>query len=91
MRFEFCLILLANTIVSDDTCAKKGECGDDDVADPIEDASSATKFFPFRFTSKSRYADDWDKFIGAYGTWQTALLQNKNLNCKGTRYDNASF
>lgn len=82
MRFEFCLILLANTIVSDDTCAKKGECGDDDVADPIEDASSATKFFPFRFTSKSRYADDWDKFIGAYGTWQTALLQNKNLNCK---------
>ena len=68
-----------------DTCTKKGDCEkEEDFGDSIENAAVTKKFIPFRYTSKSRYIDDFDKFIAAYGKWQSALIENPNLDCKGS-------
>ena len=71
--------------VSDGTCDKNGDCTREsiDVNQVLESASSSAKFVPFRYTSKNRYVDDWEKFITAYGKWQKAILDNPNIKCSG--------
>jgi len=70
---------------SDGTCDKNGDCTREnvDVNQVLESASSSAKFVPFRYTSKNRYVDDWDKFITVYGKWQKAILENTNIKCSG--------
>ena len=70
---------------SDGTCDKNGDCNREsvDVNQVLESASSSAKFVPFRYTSKNRYVDDWEKFITAYGKWQKAILENSNIKCSG--------
>ena len=78
------LILIGIVSANKDTCSKKGDCErEEEFGNSIERAAETKDFIPFRYTSKSRYIDDFDKFITAYGKWQTALLDNPNLNCKG--------
>ena len=69
----------------DGTCDKNGDCTREsvDVNEVLENASSSAKFVPFRYTSKNRYVDDWEKFITAYGKWQKAILDNPNIKCSG--------
>jgi len=68
---------------NDGTCDKNGDCTREsvDVNQVLESASSSAKFVPFRYTSKNRYVDDWEKFITAYGKWQKAILENPNIKC----------
>lgn len=80
-------LLLSTAISQDGSCSNDGDCDKEsiDVNEILESAQNSAKFIPFRYTSKNRYMDDWDKFINAYGKWQEAILHNPKILCSEYR------